>query len=125
MVRQVSVLGTLGTVRSEIYKEPLSLHGITLIEMEEERQERVHDLIYNPRWGLKSRPWVDPFVRRELKSTILYLKEIGAQAIILGCTELRFALGEKSFEELPIVDSVTALARALLRETTFEQLRPD
>ena len=47
----------------------------------------------------------------------------GADAVILGCTELPLAIPERRHEGTPFVNSTRALARALIRATHPEKLR--
>jgi len=43
---------------------------------------------------------------------------------VLGCTELPLAVPEPEVDGIPIIDPSLALARALIRETYPEQLKP-
>ena len=62
--------------------------------------------------------------RNQLLDGIRHLRERGADAVILGCTELPLAIPEPEFEGIPLIDSTDVLARALIRETYPEKLRP-
>jgi aspartate racemase len=48
----------------------------------------------------------------------------GAEAVILGCTELPLAVPEAHREGVPFINSTRALARALIRASHPEALRP-
>lgn len=47
----------------------------------------------------------------------------GAQAIILGCTEIPIALPEKEFDKVPLIDPMLALARALIKKANSQKLK--
>jgi aspartate racemase len=54
---------------------------------------------------------------------IAALKAAGAEAIILGCTELSLAFSELVQAGLPLVDPTLILARALIREANPAKLK--
>jgi aspartate racemase len=53
----------------------------------------------------------------KLKSVINYLKEKGAEGIILGCTELPLIINKKSFRNVKIFDSSEILAEITTNES--------
>ena len=56
-----------------------------------------------------------PESRAEVAGIIGRLREAGADAVILGCTEIPLLIGPKD-SSLPVLDSTRLLARAALRE---------
>ena len=52
-----------------------------------------------------------------LAEAVLQLKERGAQAVVLGCTEIPLGIQAGPWEGLgiPLVDTIDALARAAIR----------
>jgi aspartate racemase len=62
--------------------------------------------------------------REAVLSAIRHLADLGAQAVVLGCTELPLAVEEATVLGLPVIDPAVALARALIRETHPEKLKP-
>ena len=81
-ISRVGIMATDGTIRSKLFQQELEKHGITPLIPGEEGQKCVMSVIYD---DIKAnRPaGMDKF---ELASNDL--KNQGAQAIILGCTEL-------------------------------------
>ena len=81
-ISRVGIMATDGTIRSRLFQQELEKHGITPLIPGEEGQKCVMSVIYD---DIKAnRPaGMDKF---ELASRDL--KDQGAQAIILGCTEL-------------------------------------
>jgi aspartate racemase len=103
-IRKVGLMATDGTISSGFFREGLIQHGICVVEPSAEGQKRVMDIIYG---SIKAnRPVkIEDFNRvdRELRGN-------GAEAVILGCTELSmihrdFPLGSG------FLDSMEALAR--------------
>ena len=58
-----------------------------------------------------------------LQEGIATLKVAGAEAIILGCTELPLAFSEPTAAGLPLIDPTLILARALIREANPAKLK--
>jgi len=123
-IRKAAVLGTLGTFRAETYLGPLHARGIEVVELVPQIQEKVHNSIYDRKFGLKSNSSVHPYTRECLVEVVKSVKAQGAEAVILGCTELGLAIKQDQMDQLVIVDSVRALARGLLREAAPHILKP-
>ncbi|GAB4374282.1 MAG: hypothetical protein Kow009_09890 [Spirochaetales bacterium] len=79
-------------------------------------QERVQEAIYHPSWGIKAKSPVTEKARTQALEALRVLMDSGAEAVILGCTELPLAVPEREMEGVPLVDPMLALARALIRE---------
>ena len=62
--------------------------------------------------------------RQQLMLGIEALQAAGAEAIILGCTELPLAFTEPMVAGLPLIDPTLILARALIREANPAKLKP-
>lgn len=120
--QKIGVLSTTGTRNFGIYANPLKTYGFQVLEAED--QEKTHELIYHPDWGIKANAHVSQKARNTLKEQISELKSRGAQAIILGCTELPLAVGplsgdqqEKRVQDLcPLLDPMDILARRLISQ---------
>lgn len=118
-VRKVGILGTTGTVLSKVYPEVLEKYGIEVIQPSFEIQDMfVHPSIYDTNYGIKafSNP-VNAKAKENLVMAATYLSRKGAQAIILGCTEIPLAIQEKEIENSLIIDATSTLAAALIRES--------
>jgi len=124
-IKTVGVLSTTGTYQSGIYIDKLNRKGYKAITTDSVLQEEIHQSIYHPEYGIKA---VSNPVTREAKNILVkgirYLKKEGAEAIILGCTEIAFALPYKILNNLPLVDATYVLARALIHYTYPGKLRP-
>ena len=103
-----ALLATDGTVRAGIYDKAFAAEGIELLKPDAEGQRAVMDMIYS---GVKAgrHDYDTAAVHRALDS----LKAQGAQAFILGCTELPIAFADYGFDE-ETIDPTQILAEAAL-----------
>ena len=85
----------------------------------------VHKAIYDLKYGIKaqSNP-VTVIAKRWLTAAIDYLKKEGAEAIVLGCTEIPIAITNKKIGQTMIIDPTIILARALIKMVNPKKLRP-
>lgn len=124
-VRAVGVLSTTGTSKARVYPlalEPLGFEVVTL--QERLLTETLHPAIYDRKYGIKACGYATEKARTDILFAADYLRKQGAQAIILGCTELPLALEGEEVFGLPLIDSTLALARALIRAVDPEKLLP-
>ena len=86
-------------------------------------EHAVHRAIYDPHFGIKavSNPCTKEATELVLKG-IKHVHERGAEAVILGCTELPLAVPMDV--AVTCIDPARALARALIRETSPQKLKP-
>jgi aspartate racemase len=87
------------------------------------QQTAIQPAIYDPTYGLKACGQATERARSDLMLGVEALRQAGAEAIILGCTELPLALPERELEGLLLIDPTLVLARALIREVMPEKLR--
>ncbi|QLB18162.1 cysteate racemase [Mannheimia granulomatis] len=107
--QRIGLLATDATLATELYKNRLEAQGLTFIRPTEEGQKAVMESIYLLKSGEVE------------KSVALMLKQrdelirLGAESIILGCTEVPIILA-KEIEKAPhlYVDSTLALVRAAI-----------
>lgn len=83
-ISTVGLLGTRAVMEQDFYKENFRAHGITSLVPGEEEREFVHNLIYDELCIGK----LLPESRERLRTIILGLRRAGAEAVVLGCTEL-------------------------------------
>jgi aspartate racemase len=123
-VKRVGLLATTGTCRSGVYAKILSESGIDVLIPPEDGQKTVHAAIYDPAYGIKCHP--NPINRRATDALSAAGKELvknGAQAVIMGCTEIPLALRPANLG-VPKIDSTLVLARALIEYAAPEALLP-
>lgn len=111
-LRQVGVLATAATVQSRLYHDAFERVGVAVVGPDERGQDVVNRAIYGVKAGR-----MGPEVTRELAAVATALISSGAQAIVLGCTELPFVLREQDVR-VPLLDSNLILASAAVRAAT-------
>ncbi len=106
--RKAGILATDGTVMTGTYDRYLAAHKIDCIRPAEEEQKSVMHMIYGQ---IKNGLTPDP---APVLSVIASLRARGADAVILGCTELSLM---KKVTPLPTycIDSLDVLAAATIR----------
>jgi len=121
---RIGLMSTTGTREAGVYRDLLEGRGYELIEVEYADQQQVHEAIYNSTWGLKAASPATIRARRSFEQFAGRLIEAGAEAIILGCTEIPLALPNATFEGVPLVNPVDAVARSMIKLADVAKLRP-
>jgi len=123
-VKNVGILSTTGTFITNVYSKCLSKHGLNGIKVSEEIQNtHTNPAIYNSSYGIKAHS--NPINQKAIDSLnkgVEYLIKNDAEVIILGCTEIPFALTQNEIKGIPLIDSTKILARVLIIESLPEKL---
>jgi len=114
--RAVGLLSTTGTAKSGVYEAALRNENVDCITPEEDEMETLMRYIYQYKAG-------KPIVQREpLVAIIKHLQARGAEAIVLGCTELpMITSGMES--PLPLIDPTLLLAKAAVEAAKEDNTR--
>jgi len=122
-VQKVGILGTSGTFKTKQYKR-IEKFGLEVMNVSEQEVEQVHEAIYHPVFGIKSEPNnISSQSLDILNNASKSLLSKGAEAIVLGCTEIPLAMPEKYFNNIPLIDSTLVLARALIAAVDETKLK--
>lgn len=112
--KTLGLLGTRFTMEQDFYRKRLQEnHGLSVIVPAEKDREIVHRVIYDELCLGK----VTESSREEYRRIIRDLVEQGAQAIILGCTEIGMLLNE-SCSAVPLFDTTDIHARTAAEHTS-------
>lgn len=106
--RRVGLLGTRFTMEQAFYRERLrDVHGLDVLLPDEAGRECVHRVIYDElcRGTLRDES------RESFRIIMRELVARGAQAIILGCTEISLLVGDED-ASVPLFDTTTLHADA-------------
>lgn len=123
-VKRVGILSTTGTLRARVYPDILAPLGFEpLVPPLSLQQQRIHPAIYDPVYGIKAGGGSEK-ARQELLAGVRSLQEQGAEAVILGCTEIPLAIAEPVIGDTVMIDPARVLARALIREANPSKLKP-
>ncbi|WP_435684298.1 aspartate/glutamate racemase family protein [Sedimenticola selenatireducens] len=100
-VRRVGLLGTRFTMEQPFYRDRLQeRYGIDVLVPEMDDRERVHQIIYTE----LCLGQIHEASRREYLRIIADLQRAGAEAVILGCTEIAL-LVQPEQTEVPLYDT--------------------
>lgn len=106
-VRRAGILATDGTCQSGIYDSILREEGIEPIYPSEECQRTIMSLIYD---YVKAGNM--DFSELDIDGAVDELKQKGAEALVLACTELPMAFDIIGDTGLPVIDPTEVLAQA-------------
>lgn len=102
--KKVGVLATTGTCSTHTYDRELEKAGIEAVYPDEEGQQKVMEIIYDQ---VKAGKKINAMI---LDQTLKKMNAEGAEAFILGCTELPFAIKNGDFG-YHFMDSLDILAK--------------
>lgn len=106
-ITSATLLGTRNVVMESFYRKRLVAHGVTLLPPTMEEVEEVDRIIYEELMQGK----VTRAAERTLKSMLTTMANQGAQAAVLGCTELDMIV-DVDANVLPIYDCTRIHAEA-------------
>ncbi|NBJ12624.1 aspartate/glutamate racemase family protein [Microvirga arsenatis] len=115
--RRIGLLGTAFTMEQDFYKGRLQQrHGLDVIVPDEDDRRIVHEIIYRE----LVLGQVRPESRQAYREIIARLVERGAEAVILGCTEIMLLVTDED-SPVPLFDTTTIHAIAAVDRA----LKPD
>ena len=106
-LQRVGLLGTAFTMERAFYRDRLALAGLDVLVPDEADRREVHRVIYDELVAGK----IEPASRQAYRDIIARLVERGAQAIVLGCTEIML-LVDQSDAAVPLFDTTELHALA-------------
>lgn len=99
--RKVLILGTIFTMKSGLYEKPLAERGITPILPTDEDKEKIANLFFP---NLENGIVVPEDKAKMLEIVGRYVREKGADAVLLGCTELPLMIKEGDLD-VPLLNT--------------------
>ncbi|WP_027857265.1 aspartate/glutamate racemase family protein [Marinobacterium jannaschii] len=110
-VRRVGLLGTRFTMEQDFYKQRLSDHfGIEVVIPDDAGMEQVHRVIYDELCLGEVRD----DSRQQYLQIIEQLRQQGAEAVILGCTEIALLVSPED-TTMPLYDTTAIHADSAIR----------
>jgi len=106
-LKRVGLLGTAFTMERPFYSDRLAAAGLEVLIPSDADRREVHRVIYEELVAGK----FEPVSRQIYREVIARLVERGAQAIVLGCTEIML-LVEQSDSAVPLFDTTSLHAQA-------------
>jgi len=106
---RVGLLATETTVRTRLYHDACAPYGVEVLTPFPDEQARIMEIIYAIKGSV-----FDGAMRRDLGVIAHGLRARGAQALIVGCTELSLVVGSDDVPG-PIYDALDILAQTAVR----------
>lgn len=100
-LRRVGLLGTAFTMEQDFYKGRMAETGLEVIVPDDSGRAAVHRIIYDE----LVQGVIREESRAEYRAVIAALVEQGAEAIVLGCTEIMLLVGEAD-SPVPLFDTL-------------------
>lgn len=117
-IHRVGLLGTRFTMEESFYKDRLIYqHGLAVQVPTVPERNFIHDVIYDELCLGEIRP----ASRDRFRDTITNLISSGAEAVILGCTEIGLLVSERD-SAVPIFDTTAIHARAAAKWAIYQDL---
>ncbi len=109
--RRIGLLATNGTISTGLYEREFRARGLSLVYPDEPIQ---NDCVMKAVYGIKAG------VDRQTSEDLLFtagrnVEQKGAEAIVLGCTEIPLAFNPQR-ASVPVVNATRVLAEAAIRE---------
>ena len=115
-IETVGLLGTNFTMEQAFYRGRLAdIHAIQVLVPDKADRDLVHDVIYNELCLGE----IDVASRKEYVRIIEAMADRGAEAVILGCTEIG-SLVQQAHTEVPLFDTTVIHAQAAVDEALRE-----
>jgi aspartate racemase len=123
-IRRVGILGTQGTYQTRLYDQALEDVGLEVVLPDPDvREHDIHAALYAPSFGIKTCPGgVSKEASTRIREAIQHLQSNGAEAVILGCTELPLAVKDDQINGMPILDPAKIIVEKLILETYPDKL---
>lgn len=114
--RRLALTGTKWLVDSEVYPEKLAARGLECVRPDADERAEIDRIIMDELVnGI-----FKPSAAAAFQEIIGRLKQVGCDAVILGCTEIPLIIDDRN-APLPTLDSTRLLARAALRRAVSVQ----
>ncbi len=108
--QKVGILSTKKTIEKKLYDKELERFNIELLTPTVQEQKNVSEIIFRILSGKKSKD-----DKEQLLQVVKGLEKKGAEAIILGCTDLQLLLSQKD-SKIKFLDTVEIFAKATVNE---------
>jgi aspartate racemase len=104
---RVGLLGTAFTMEQPFYAERLARHGLDVIVPDADDRALIHRVIYDELIAGR----IEPASRDAYRTVIARLVDRGAEAVVLGCTEIMLLIGPDD-AAVPVFDTTAIHAEA-------------
>ena len=112
-IKKAGVLATTAAMQAHVYEKSCDKFGIEVMSLPGELQELMQAAIFDHDFGFKYNGRTEKCVEAA-KTVARYLIDNGAEALIMGCTEIPIILEGSSFA-VPLIDPNETIAEAAVR----------
>jgi len=112
-IATLGLTGTRFTMSGGFYEQALTGRGLRVVIPAEDDQETIHRIIYEE----LTAGVIEPASQAAFREAGRRLLERGAEAVLLGCTELEMLVREGA-DDLPVLDTTATHAEAAWRYAT-------
>lgn len=106
-IKSIALLGTAFTMQQDFYKQRLQAFGIEILVPDIQTQNEIHRIIFQELTLSK----IYPKSKCYYLNAIEKMQQIGAEAVVLGCTEIGLLIQQNDVN-LPIFDTTLIHAQA-------------
>lgn len=117
-IRKVGVMATTAAMQAHVYETSCDKFGIQVMEVPDEIQEQMQAAIFDHAFGFKYNGRTEKCLEAA-KTVAAYLIDHGAEALIMGCTEIPLILGDTEFS-VPLIDPNEIIAAAAVKYAKSE-----
>ena len=112
-IHNIGVMASNGAMKVRIYHKSCEKFGMEVLDLPEELQHQMHESIVNRDYGYKYNGRTEKSVGDAI-AVANYLVEHGAEALIMGCTEIPLILGDTTFP-VPLIDPNDIIAEVAVK----------
>jgi aspartate racemase len=115
-LKKVGLIGTKFTMQDDYYPKAFEKYGLKIITPSPEEQEVIHKIIYKE----LTFHVLNEASREKYLEIIYRLNEMGAEGVILGCTEIPLLIKQEDCK-IPVFDTTTIHALSVLEYAMSEK----
>ena len=113
-LNKIGIIASTGTVQSGIFNNALKMYDMIGIALSPNDQMTYFTEAVYSNWGIKA-GYLDGKPKERLTTAVNILSDMGAQAVITGCTEVPLVIKPENFD-LPIVDVIDIMAKVSINK---------
>ena len=111
--KKVGVLATTAAMQAHVYEKSCDKFGLEVLAPAPEMQDKMQSAIFDHDYGFKYAGRTEACVSAAA-DVARHLIDRGAQALIMGCTEIPLILGDTQFD-VPLIDPNEIIAKAAVK----------
>lgn len=110
LIKKVGILATTGAMKANVFQSSFNKQKIEIIELPNYLQDKIQDSVFSYKYNGQNEKNVDNLIE-----VINYLIKSGAEAIIMGCTEIPIILKDTTTIAVPLLDPNEIIANIAVK----------